>query len=70
MNRFKRWLCQHFLPAWAADSLRTENDQLRTQLLEARAQAAKLDAYIDGLEAGMRSQRRIVIHNNNGGEAQ
>lgn len=70
MNRFKRWLCQRFLPAWAVDSLQAENKRLRTQLLEARAQAAKLEAYIEGLEAGLRGQRRVVIRNTNmgGGE--
>ncbi|WP_418668401.1 hypothetical protein [Allofournierella sp.] len=69
MKRFKRWLCQHFLPNWAVESLRTENDRLRTQLLESQAQVAKLEAYIDGIEAGLRAQRRVVIHNNAGGDA-
>lgn len=67
MNRFKRWLCQHFLPSWAVDSLKSENRRLQTQLLESQAQVAKLEAYINGLEAAMRSRQRVIIHNNNGG---
>lgn len=66
MKRLKGWLCRRFLPEWARESLVEENKRLQGQVAEARAEIAKLNAYLDGLEAGLRSQRRIVINNNAG----
>ena len=66
MKGFKGWLCRRFLPEWARESLVEENKRLQGQLAEARAEIAKLNAYLDGREAGLRSQRRIVINNNAG----
>lgn len=63
-KKFYAWLYRRFLPEWARRSLAEENERLRTRLLEAEAQAAKLEAYINGLEAGLRAQRRITINNN------
>lgn len=63
MNRIKRWLFERFLPAWAKDSVYKENAALRKQIARLEQEIAQLNAYIDGLEAGMRTQRRIVINN-------
>ena len=66
IRKIKYWLYTRFLPAYAKDLLLTENDQLRKQIAALNHQLAEKDAYITGLQAGIRSQRRIII---NAGEA-
>lgn len=68
MRKFKKWLISEFLPAWAKDSLCRENERLKLEIAQLRASIAERDAYIDGLEHGIRAQRRIVI-NATGGAA-
>lgn len=63
MRRFRTWLLGRFLPAWAKDSVYRENQVLRDKLTEHEQKIRELNAYIDGLEAGLRSMRRIVIQN-------
>ena len=60
MKKIKNWLVSEFLPIWAKAAMQEENQQLKHQI-------ARLNAYIDGLEAGIKSQRRIII--NTAGEA-
>jgi hypothetical protein len=40
--------------------------RLQREIIRKDAEIARLNAYIDGLEVGMRAQRRIVINNNGG----
>ena len=68
MEKFKKWLISEFLPAWAKDSVFEENRRLQSEIIRLRATIAERDAYIDGLERGIRSQRRIII--NTGGKQQ
>lgn len=63
MRRFRTWLLGRFLPAWAKDSVYRENQALRDKLAEREQKIRELNAYIDGLETGLRSMRRIVIQN-------
>lgn len=63
MKRFKRWLIDHFLPVYLREELMKENEQLRAKIQEQAVYIKQLDAYIDGLEYGIRNQRRIVINN-------
>lgn len=63
MKRFRIWLIEKFLPAWAKDSVYRENLALREEIVRIKAENARLNAYIDGLEDGIRTQRRIVINN-------
>lgn len=59
MNRIKKWLFERFYPAAA----KVEIAQLRQEIIERDAEIARLNAYLDGLEDGIRAQRRIVINN-------
>ena len=68
MGKFKKWLINEFLPAWAKDSVLEENRRLQSEIVRLQATIAERDAYIDGLERGIRSQRRIII--NTGGKQQ
>lgn len=61
MRKFKRWLIERFLPAWAKETLLKENEALHQSVAELRQQISELNSYIDGLEAGIKAQRRIII---------
>ena len=63
MKKIKDWLINTFLPAWAKQSILAENAQLKAENDGLRAKLRELEAYTDGLEAGIRAQRRIVINN-------
>ena len=65
IHKFKNWLWLTFLPVWAKESLLKENQQLKDKNTALQAELERLNAYVDGLEAGVRAQRRIII--NNGG---
>lgn len=63
MRRFRKWLLEKFLPAWAKDSVYAENKRLLAQLERQAQDMRELNAYIGGLETALRSMRRIVINN-------
>lgn len=63
MKRFRIWLIEKFLPAWAKDGVYRENLALKEEIAGMKVENARLNAYIDGLEDGIRAQRRIVINN-------
>ena len=65
MKKFKNWLYS-FLPVWAKDTLLSENKKLKSEIEKLKSEIETQNAYIDGLENGIRSQRKIVI---NTGEA-
>ncbi len=61
MGKFKRWLCNKFLPAYCRDALLEENARLRELVSDCQAENARLRAYIDGMETAIRRQSRITI---------
>lgn len=74
MRQLKAWICkalepigawflERFLPAWAKDSVYRENRILRDKLEQREREIERLNAYIDGMENGLRFMRRIVIQN-------
>ena len=62
MRKFKDWLVGKFLPAYAKQTLLEENARLAVEISELKATVAELNAYIDGMETGIRAQRKIVIN--------
>lgn len=62
IKRIKQWLINRFLPAWAKETLLREYEKLLRENLALKAKINEQDAYIDGLEAGIRNQRRIIIN--------
>lgn len=63
MKKFRSWLISRFLPAWAKESVFRENERLQAEVAALKAKVERMRAYTDGLEDGIRAQRRIVIHN-------
>ena len=59
MSTIKRWLLEQFYPAIA----KVEIEKLKAELEKKEQEIERLNAYLDGLEAGIRSQRRVVIKN-------
>lgn len=66
IKRLKRWLIEQILPIWAREELMKENERLQEKNREQEVHIKQLNAYIDGLEYGIRNQRRIVINNGEG----
>lgn len=62
IKKFKEWLISKVLPVWAKEELLRENKQLQAKIQEQETHIKQLNAYIDGLEAGIKAQRRIVIN--------
>ena len=64
----KKWLQDRFLPMWAKETVAVEKRLLEQENLELRKKIRELEAYIQGMQAGLRAMKRISIVNR-GGEA-
>ena len=62
MKKIKNWLFNRFLPMWAKETILRDYKNLERENEDLRKKVAELEAYINGLHAGMRNQRRIVIN--------
>jgi cell division protein FtsB len=63
IKRLKRWLIERILPVWARSELMAEIEKLKAKNQQLIAECDRLNAYIAGLENGIRAQRRIIINN-------
>lgn len=59
MRRLTKWLFERYFPAVAKETIA----KLEQEIARKDAEIAQLHSYIDGLEFGMRAQRRITINN-------
>ena len=66
MKKIKKWFIERALPVYARESLLKEVARLERENAELRAENLSQQAYIRGLENGVRSVRRITINNNTG----
>lgn len=63
IKRIYTWLRLHFLPEWARRQLMEENQRLVRQLAELQQENQRLESYIEGMQDGLRRQRRVIIYN-------
>jgi len=64
----KHWLLNRFLPMWAKETLLQDNKRLERELQALQQKNRELEAYIQGMQNGLRANKRISIVNH-GGEA-
>lgn len=62
MRKLKEWFWGRFLPMWAKESLLADYRKMEKELASLRAELDMKDAYISGMSAGIKHQRRIVIN--------
>lgn len=62
IRKLKRWLIDRILPVWAREELLRQIRELEEENERLRQVVALRDMYIDGLLAGAKAQRRIVIN--------
>ena len=62
IKRLKHWLIERILPVWAREELLVEINRLKEENASLRHELALREEYINGLENGIRAQRRIVIN--------
>lgn len=66
IRKFKKLFFEHFLPMWAKETVLADNRRLLEEVKGLRQQLERKDAYIAGLEVGIRAQRRIIINTGEG----
>lgn len=62
IKKIKKWMIERILPVWARAELIAKIEQQRKEIESLRIELRLKDEYIDGLTAGIRAQRRIVIN--------
>lgn len=63
MRRFKQWLYNKFLPAWCKEDLLSANKRLAATVDAQQREIDRLNAYISGMESGVRTRNKIIINN-------
>lgn len=62
LKRIKEWFLNRFLPMWAKETVLEDNRRLQQEVAQLRNELEQKTAYINGMTAGMKSLRRIVIN--------
>ena len=62
----KKWLQNNFLPVLAKETLLWEKRQTERENLVLKQKIRELEAYIDGVQMGLRAAKRISIINRGG----
>ena len=62
MKRLKNWLYNRFMPIWLKETLLADYRSALKENENLRKELAIKNAYITGLENGIKAQRRIVIN--------
>lgn len=64
----KEWFIERFLAIWAKETVLADNRRLQKENEALQQKVRRLEAYIQGMEAGLKAGKRITIYNR-GGEA-
>lgn len=57
----KHWLLDQFLPMWAKETVLRENRQLVRENRQLQQKIDELEAYVAGVQTGLRAVKRIRI---------
>ena len=60
MHKFREWFRRRFLPEWARDQLMRENAALRAREEQLTREIERLEAYIQGMQAGVLARNRLA----------
>lgn len=63
IKKLYTWMRLRFMPEWARRQLMEENQRLVRQLAELQQENQRLESYIEGMQDGLRRQRRVIIYN-------
>ena len=58
----KHWFLERFLPMWAKETVLRDNRLLKRENRSLQERIRLLESYIDGLQLGIRSARKINIY--------
>ncbi len=61
MMKWLRWLAQKYLPEWVRLRLERENTHLADKVFQLQKEVERLNAYIDGMEQGMKLRPKIFV---------
>ena len=64
----KKWLIERFLPMWAKETVLADNRLLLAENEKLKNKNRQLQAYVQGMQAGLRAGKRISIYNRGGNE--
>ena len=64
----KKWLVERFLPMWAKETVLQDNRMLRREIAQLRGKLQEANAYIQGMQAGIRGAKRILSNKRGGQE--
>lgn len=62
IEKIKNWFFNRFLPMWAKETILRDYKNIQLENEELRKKVAELESYIAGLQAGIKSLRRVVIN--------
>ena len=68
IRKIKKWFWDRFLPMWMKESLLADYRSVLKKNEDLCKELAIKNAYIAGLETGIKSVRRIVINNSGEGK--
>lgn len=62
----KHWLLDRFLPMWAKETVLRDNRLLERENRQLQQKIDELEAYVAGVQTGLRAVKRIRIVNGRG----
>lgn len=62
IKKIKNWFFDRFLPMWAKETIFADYKKIQAENEMLLVRLAEKEAYIEGLQTGIKSMRRIVIN--------
>lgn len=62
----KQWFIDRYLAIWAKETVLSDNRRLQKDKAALEQKVQRLEAYIRGLESGIKSGKRITIYTTGG----